>query len=381
MISSSRGALFVLAATVGAAGALGAQGTLSTQGFGYPTGQLSARTLGAGGALADIDPFSATNPASLVYFGGSVLYVQAEPEYRTITAAGNTEHATIARFPLLTAGLPVTESVTLGLTASNLLDRSFSTSTAGTQRLRDTTLATTNVFSSDGAIGDLRLAVAYAPAAWLRLGVGAHAITGDNRLNSTQRFSDSTRFAPLVDTTTLSYTGNALSAGIELQAPRWASVAASYRRGGTLSLKHGDTTLGRPAHVPDRLSLTAAFLGLRGSAIGVRTARETWTNMAPLGSSSLRVRDTWDTSIGADVLGPRFGDRGVQIRGGVRWRSLPFAAAGQDVDERSVSLGAGTTFARGRAAIDVTGIRATREAALGVRESAFTLSVGVAVRP
>ena len=65
-----------------------AQGTLSTQGFGYPGGQMSTRTLGTGGATADIDPFSVTNPASIVNFGSSVLYFQAEPEYRTVLSAG-----------------------------------------------------------------------------------------------------------------------------------------------------------------------------------------------------------------------------------------------------------------------------------------------------
>jgi hypothetical protein len=358
-----------------------AQGTLSTQGFGYPTGQLSTRALGTGGALAEIDPLSVTNPSSIVNFGGSALYFQAEPEYRTLRVGGASERTTIARFPLVAAAVPITQSLFAGVSVSNLLDRSFRTTARGSQLLNGATVASTNTFTSDGAVGDLRLALAWAPVAWLHLGVGAHAISGDNRLNSTQVFDDSTRFARVIDTSTVTYVGNAFSGGAELYAGSVGVVAASYRRGGPLSLKHGDTTL-RAARVPDRLALSAAYLGIRGTAIAFRTAHDTWTNMQGLGSTGLRVVDSWDTSVGADVLGPRFAGRAVQLRGGARWRTLPFGTSTSDVTERSYSIGAGTLLARGRAALDVTGIRATRDASgTTASESAWTLSVGVTVRP
>ena len=60
-----------------------AQGTLSALGFGYPAGQISTRALGAGGSIAEFDPFYSTNPAAVSTFGGSALYVHAEPEYRS----------------------------------------------------------------------------------------------------------------------------------------------------------------------------------------------------------------------------------------------------------------------------------------------------------
>src|SRR3954462_7822521 len=47
-------AVFAAASTVISSGAF-AQGTLSTQGFGYPPGQLSARVLGTGGGLTEFD--------------------------------------------------------------------------------------------------------------------------------------------------------------------------------------------------------------------------------------------------------------------------------------------------------------------------------------
>jgi len=357
-----------------------AQGNVSTLGFGYPAGLLSTRALGTGGAIGEIDPLSVSNPAAISSFGGSVLYFQADPEYRTLHVGSASEKTSIARYPLIAAAIPVTQDVLLGLSVSNLLDRSFETTSRGLQTIGDSTMATTNSFKSDGAIADLRLALAWTPVPWLKLGVAAHAITGDNRLRNTEVFDDSTRFARLVDTATVGYTGNAYSAGFELIAGHDWSLAGSYRHGGPLSLKRGDTTLAN-AHVPDRIAMSVAFLGIRGSSIAVRTAKDSWSRMAGLGSPGLRITDGWDTSVGTDMLGPRFGEQSIQFRGGARWRTLPFGTSTSSVSEKSYSLGAGTLLARGRAALDVAGIRSTRAAGPNLSETAFTLSIGVTVRP
>jgi hypothetical protein len=384
-LSLSAAVLLVLPAVAGA------QGTLSTQGFGYPTGQMSTRTLGTGGALSEIDPLSVTNPGTLINFGASALYFQAEPEYRTLRVGGSSDRATIARYPLVAAGIPLTTTLFAGLSASNLLDRSFETVARSSQVVGGNIVTSTNTFTSNGAIGDLRLALAWAPRPWLHLGLAGHAISGDNRLTSAQLFDDATRYAAIVDTSTVTYVGNAFSGGLELYTGRYGVVAASYRRGGPLSLKHGDTTLSQ-ARVPDRLALSAAYLGIRGTSIAVRSAREQWTDMDGLGSAGLPIYDGWDTSIGADVLGPSFAGRSLQLRAGLRWRTLPFgvrpALSGggfgpsSPVSENSYSLGAGTLLARGRAALDFAAIRATRRAAsTSAEENAWTMSFGVTVRP
>lgn len=368
-----------------------AQGTLSTQGFGYPAGQMSTRSLGTGGALSEIDPLSVTNPSSVVNLGASALYFQAEPEYRTLRVGGSSERSTIARYPLVAAGVPLRANLFAGLSVSNLLDRTFETITRVSQVVGGSTITSTNTFKSDGAIGDLRLALSWAPRPWLHVGLAGHAISGENRLTRTQRFDDTTRYAGIRDTSTVTFVGNAFSGGMEVYTGRYAVLAASYRRGGPLSLKHGDTTLSA-ARVPDRLAFGAAYLGIRGTTLAIRTAKEQWTDLRGLGSAGLPVSDGWDTSVGADVLGPRFSGRSLQLRAGARWRTLPFDVrpvragggfgASSAVDESSYSLGAGTLLARGRAAFDVAGIRATRRsAATSAEENAWTLSVGITVRP
>jgi hypothetical protein len=360
-----------------------AQGTLSTQGFGYPTSGMSTRSLGAGGAITEFDPLSATNPAAIPSIGGGALYVQMEPEFRKLDVGAGTQNNRIARHPLATVAFPFRANVMAALTLSNMLDRSFETNERRVETVGSEALQTTNFFKSDGAVGDVRLAVAWTPRSWIRVGVGGHAITGDNRLRSTQQFDDSARFAAIVDTTTITYVGTAVSAGATLFIRNAVGLAASFRKGGTMTVKHGDTTLSK-ANVPDRMSFSLAYIGIRGTTIAARTSKETWTDMQGLGSPTMPINDGWDTSVGADVLGPRFGQRAIQVRAGARWRTLPFGLATSEIREKSASFGLGTLFARGRIAVDATVIRALRDpvsSALELRESAWTVSTGLTIRP
>jgi hypothetical protein len=383
MMTRIRAAVTLAALTLAAPALARAQGTLSTQGFGYPTGQMSTRSLGTGGATAEFDPLSATNPAALPSIGGGALYMQAEPEFRRLSVGAGSESARITRHPLTMVAFPLRSNFMLGLSLTNLLDRSFETNERRQQTVGTEVLPTTNFFKSDGAIGDARLALSWAPASWIRLGVAGHAITGDNRLRSTQQFDDSARYAAIVDTSTVTYVGTAVSAGTAVFIANTIGLAASYRRGGAMSVKHADTTLAK-ANVPDRLSLSAAFVGVRGTTIAVRTSKDTWSRMRGLGSPTLPISEDWDTSVGADVLGPRWGQRAIQLRAGARWRTLPFGLATSAVKEKSASFGFGTTFARNRIALDLTGIRALRDPVasnVDLRETAWTVSAGLTVRP
>jgi hypothetical protein len=383
MIIRTRAVLLFVAMALASPAVVRAQGTLSTQGFGYPTSGMSTRSLGTGGAITELDPLSSTNPAALPSIGGGALYIQAEPEFRQLNVGAGTETARIARHPLALIAFPLRPSLMAGLSLSNLLDRSFETNERRATTVGNEVLPTTNFFKSDGAIGDVRLALAWTPANWIRLGVAGHAITGDNRLRSTQQFDDSARFASIIDTSTVTYVGTAISAGTALFIANSLGLAASYRKGGSMSVKHADTTLAK-ANVPDRMSFSIAYVGIRGTTIAARTSKDTWSRMRGLGSPTLPISEDWDTSVGADVLGPRWGQRAIQVRAGARWRTLPFGLATSAVKEKSASFGFGTVFARNRIALDVTGIRALRDpvsSAVDLRETAWTISAGLTVRP
>ena len=361
-----------------------AQGTLSTQGFGYPTGEMSTRAIGAGGATADFDAFSSTNPASIAAASGSLLYVQVEPEFRQLTNDnGGSQKNTIARHPLASFVIPIRPTLFAGFTVSNFLDRSFLTQERRNTPIADTTVATTNTFKSDGAIGDVRAALAWTPTTWVRLGIAGHIISGSNRLRTAEVFDDSVRFAAIADTTTITYVGSALSAGVELFAGSVAAFAVSYRKGNSMSVKHQDTTITN-ANVPDGISMSAAFIGIKGTMLAVRTSKDSWSRMQGLGSANLAITDGWDTSVGADVLGPRIGDHVVQVRAGGRWRTLPFGLVNSEIREKTFNMGLGTLLARGRLGLDLAAIRAMRTpvaSTVPFRESAWTMSFGVTVRP
>ena len=94
-------------AVVTMAPAIAAQASLSTQGFGYPTGQLSSRAQGSGGSIAEVDPLSPINPASLADLPTRTIFVQIEPEFRTVTTATGTDHTTTARYPVVFGAVPV----------------------------------------------------------------------------------------------------------------------------------------------------------------------------------------------------------------------------------------------------------------------------------
>jgi hypothetical protein len=368
-----------------------AQGNLSTFGFGYPPGQLSARALSTGGAIAEIDPVSTLNPAALANWGGSAVYFQIEPEFRRVSTGGVTDRTTTARYPLTSGALQLGSRWTVGLGWSTFLDRSWATRSRTTHQLGTDEIPATTTFRSEGAINDVRLGAAWVARPWLRLGLGAHAFTGQNRLTVLDEFDDSLTYDPLRQDTTISYRGSALSGGVEFRAGRIATIAASARLGGPIRAESGDNSLGH-ANVPNRYGLTVAYLGITNSAIALRTSYDKWSSLDGLGSTGLRAVDAWDTSVGADIAGPRVGsDRALMLRIGGRWRTLPFAVTPVDdggtigparkVRERSLSLGAGTTLARGRAALDVGVVRAVRDAGLSVDEQAWILSIGMAVRP
>ena len=116
-----------------------AQSNLSSQGFGFPTGQLSARAYGAGGSLAEMDPLSPVNPASLGLLPSRILFLQMEPEFRSVKGVSGTERTTTARYPLVFGAIPISSSFILSLSASTLLDRTSSTSFNTTQKLNNDT--------------------------------------------------------------------------------------------------------------------------------------------------------------------------------------------------------------------------------------------------
>ena len=372
-------------AFIATASSAAAQGTLSTQGFGYPPGQFSSRALATGGGLAQFDPQSVLNPASIGTYDQPLLFMQYEPEFRRLTTGSETQKTTTSRFPLAIAALPIGEKATIAVSISTLLDRSWQTTTTRDEVVGgDKTTLTENV-KSLGAIDDARLAMSWVPNPRVQIGVGGHIFVGQNRLFFTQTFPDSVHFTPINQLSSLDYTGFALSAGAVIHPSNVLQLAFSGRKGGNLHARSGDTTVAT-AKIPDRYGAAIAYSGVPGAIISAQIDRNLWSAINGLGSQDARAVDAWDTGVGLEATGPRLLERTVLLRLGARYRTLPFIAGDSEVRELAFAGGLGMQFSRNRASFDVTLQHASRtpssSATVGeVKERAFTLSFGLRVRP
>jgi hypothetical protein len=369
----------VLLAAITVSSSAAAQGALSTQGLGYPTGQMSARSEGAGGALADFDALSLVAPASMAGAASAALFLQYSPEFRRVTAGSNTVKTTTARFPLVLGVLPMGQDWTLGLSSSTFLDRSYETSLVRRQLVGADSVNVTERTKVLGAIDDVRLALGWAGSNVIHIGVGAHAFSGSNRVTVSRLFPDSAKFISFAQNDRISYSGFAGSVGIEYHPSRAIGFALAGRKGGDLRAQAGDTVLGT-GRIPDHYSASVVYDGITGATIAARVAHDSWSSLSSLSSTRLQASDGWDTSVGAEVTGPRILQRIIFVRAGARFRNLPFGFNGQKVSETSFMGGLGVPLTRDRASFDLAVQRAARSAS-GVKETGYILSFGLRVSP
>jgi hypothetical protein len=369
---------------VSSAGTLAAQGNISTQGYGYPPGQLSARALSMGGSIGEIDQGSALNPASIGRLTTRTILFQIEPEYRLVKSPRGSDHTTTARYPMVNIGVPFGEHWVFGVSASSLLDRTYQTSRADTVSISGDKVPTTTEETSQGAMNDLRMAATWTNRRWLYIGAGVSGVTGRNVLTTLEQFGDSA-FNAFTSDRVLSYSGSALSAGVQLYAATIKTVFGfDARLGNSLKMRANDTTLAT-GKVPGRFGASVAYTGLQGTVVSFRVAQDQWSKMSPMllnAGSGEKAHDSFEMGVGAEVSGPSVLGQTLLLRGGGRSRTLPFEAAGKTVTEKVASFGTGANFGGGRMSTDLTILRQWRSADIpSVSERAWTLSLSLTARP
>ncbi len=382
----------VLILAVGA-GSATAQGNLSTQGFGYPPGQLGTTAMSLGGGSAELDPTSAINPATVALWGASVLFMQYEPELRTVKTSGASARTTTARFPMVGVSVPLGRRFTGQVSASTFLDRTWTSSLTSERDIGGSIVEATERFSSNGGITDFRLALAYNASPRFQIGVAGHVFSGENRIAIEQSFPDTVTFSGTSQRSDISYGALAASAGLIWRPARNLGLAASARAGGDIEAHAGDTLLSS-SKLPMRYGVGVSYTGISGVGLSARANFDEWSAMQPLrgAGSGLRAYDSWDYGIGADAAGPTIGRRNIALRLGARYRGLPFGAgtaAGGDqsrVNELALSGGFGIPLGVGRSQLDVGIARASRKPEqdanlAAVTETAYIFSFGIRVRP
>jgi hypothetical protein len=372
--------LLAAAVLVGLPAGLEAQGSLSSQGFGYPPGQLSSRARATGGAFGEFDPQSPINPAAISGWGRPALFFQYDPEFRHSESGNVSGRASTSRFPVIAAALPIKQTFMFGAATSTLLDRTWSTNFERKELIGADSVPLLESTRSIGSINDNRIALGWSRSSSLRIGGAVHLITGENSIRIRREFV-STDFDTLDQTSVRGFGGLALSVGGEVKVARTITVAGSYRMGGSLRAYAGDTTLAK-GNVPDRFGAAVRYEGIGGMAVAASMAWTQWSRLASLGSSQLVVNDVTDYGIGIEGRGPKWFDNHLPLRVGYRRRALPFSLTGAGkIFESDLSAGFGIPLARTRSNFDFGVERASRWGAAGVTETAWTLSFGMLIRP
>jgi hypothetical protein len=362
------------------AGAAGAQGTLSTQGFGYPPGQASTRAQGTGGALGEFDQHSPLNPAAIAATGRPSVYFQYSPEIRTVEVGGRSDRTVVTRFPVVSASVLVRDRMMFGVSVSTLADRTWQTDSTFLIGVAPDTSTATAAFRVEGSINDVRLAGTYIVSESFRVGAGLHALTGDHRVGRDLLIADTARFTPVREREEFSFSGIGASVGIDWRPVRALAIAASARTGGTVKAYRNDTSLAR-GDFPTRVGGAIAYTGIAGTTIAVSGEWEGWSRLRDLSSGAVPTFDATTIALGAEFQGPSLLGSQAPLRAGVRRRTLPFGLPdGAKVTETGIGGGIGLSFARGRAGTDIAIERSIRDADGDARERAWTVSLGFIVR-
>lgn len=353
-----------------------AQGTVSAQGLGYPTGQLSTWALSTGGAVAELDPWSPLNPAAITGANVTSIFAHFAPESRKVDIGRATDESHLSRFPVFGAVLPVGSKGYAGISASSLLDRSWATtriypSESGGE-------GTVESFQSTGGITDLRAAGAWNFSQRFQLGAGIHVLTGDNRLSVSRIDRDGTD-ANFEQRSEVTYTGLAASAGAVWSPSSILTVGVSGQLGGEIRASLGDSVIGTGTS-PARAGASVRLAAISGATFSARAEWTGWSSMQGLGRDGFQALDSWGYGVGADIVGPAVFGTPVSLRLGGQQRDLPFPVLGMQPKETAFSGGFGLPLARGRVLIDFATQRAVRSVVLA-KEVAWTYGVGVTVRP
>lgn len=382
MPRSVRSVLAIAAAAILFPASAQAQGGLSTQGFGYPVGAFSIRSIGTGGAFGEFDAISPINPASLAGMQLALLAAQTEPEYRTLRVGSVTEKNTIQRVPLLFAAFPMPRNFAVSLSAASFLDRTFSTRTEGQADLGDETVQTLDAHDVRGSMSDLRAAVAYRFRDRLSVGIGGHLIVGSNDVVVQRQFEDTVRFGTVSDSSTVTFQGTAISIGADLTLPRSFAVSASFRLGNTIEARSRQQVQGS-ANVPNRIGAAIRYQGIPGSVFALGVEQVQWSAFDGLGTSAVDAQDATNWHAGAEVAGPELRGLPAQFRVGYARTQLPFAVDGRGVSEQRFAGGIGIPLEPNyRASMDLSIQRVMRSlSGSDIRENAWRIGLGIQIRP
>lgn len=350
-------------------------------GIGFPGEPLSERARAMGGGLGAFDLTSAVNPAAVGDLGKLVAAFSGGTTFRHYTATGDSAIGGLreTRFPYGMFGGPIPGTrVSFALSFSTYAERTYDVTATGTQVLRGDTLKVTDRLGSDGAITDLRGALAFRPWSRVLVGAAVHMLGGSSRLDVRRVFSDSS-YLPYVEQQHLVFSGYGVSGGVVLRPTHAIELAGTARLDGRLTSRIGGDSVGT-AQLPVSLTGGLRLTPVHGLSWATTATHRSWSRaQADLGPST-QAFDTWEVASGLELTGRGTRGTGIPVRLGVRYRQLPFSNVGTQPTETVLAGGSGIVLASGRAALDFA-VERFRRSGGGAEEQGWHFSAGVTVIP
>ena len=360
----------IILATVWPSARLAAQDSqFGIRGLGTPGKLESVRARTTGGAFAPFDAFSPLTDAVLADVRRLSASFTSGASWRSVDASGVQSSLRGTRFPAMVIAGPVTRRIVVGGGFSTYLDRSFGVVIQDTIDLRGVQQPITDAITSDGAIADLRIAVAARLHSRLALGLGLHRITGSTRVNATRSFADTAHYRTTTARDEVAYGATGGSASLLFDVTSDLRVAGWFRTDSRLRADVGGHTVAEN----DLPLMYGTGLQWRAGAQASVAGSLTWRNWGAV-QSIANAHDTFNWSVGAEIGSPaspfRFGLRGGQ---------LPFGV-GKTPTEVGYSAGLGRQFSGGRGRLDI-GLERLQRSGTGLNERVWTFLLGLTVRP
>lgn len=347
------------------------------RGLGTPGQFATARARATGGAFALFDPLSPLGEAALAELRQLTAGAATAPTYRRVDFGGPSASTTATRFPVGGVASPLRPGPDARLVGAagftTYLDRSYRIATSRDETLRGAPVTVHDTVASDGAIGDLRLAVAYRLTDRVTVGAAFHRIVGSTRMSVRRRFSDST-FLAYTDSNDVAYEGLGFSVSVGAQVVPTLRAALTARTDGSLTaqLRDGSRTT---ADLPTTVAGGLLWSPRAALHVGAGAVWRSWSRAdATVGGAGGRAFDTFGWSIGAEY------GRDVPVRVGYRRSTLPFSPTDEQPREWGLAVGTARLFANRRAGIDLA-VEHARRTGPGLRERIWTVLVGLTIKP
>lgn len=353
------------------------------RGLGYPGREVATRASGSSGAFGLFDPESSLNPASIGATSTLTSVFTAVQSFRHLENPGGSATLRDTRFPQLSIAGPVRQTgAALGVSYSNYTSRDFTTVNGATVDLRGVPVGVVDTFSSRGGLSDFRVAGAYRlHDRWL-FGGGFHVITGSNRLVSTRLFNDPS-YLSARQRAEVSYAGVGLSLGVVRQFGANFAVAGMARTDGHVNVDRDSIRVGT-IDLPYSFGFGVRWRPTATLDLATQTIVRTWSgaNSDLLQQGGTGAKNTLEVAAGLEFVSDPKRPFRRPLRLGARYATLPFPLIpGEQGHEYGLSAGTGLRFAQQRAGVDLSLEHQWRSEGSAYSERAFTLSIGVSVRP